>query len=98
MEFNAAKCEVIRITTKRNAIVFPYQIHQTTLNVTNQANYLGVTITPHLSWKCHIDNITKKANSTLAFLRRNIRSSPPDAKAKAYNTYVRPSVCMVTCC
>ena len=22
--------------------------------------YLGVTITPELSWKCHIDNITKK--------------------------------------
>jgi len=32
------------------------------------------------------------ANSTLAFLRRNIRSSPSEAKAKAYNTYVRPSV------
>jgi hypothetical protein len=34
----------------------------------------------------------KKANSTLAFLRRNIRLSPPDAKAKAYNTYIWPSV------
>jgi len=60
MEFNAAKCEVIRITTKRNPIIFPYQIHQTTLNATNQAKYIGVTIIPDLSWKCHIDNITKK--------------------------------------
>jgi hypothetical protein len=61
MKFNA---EVIRITTKRNPIIFPNQIHQTTLNVTNQAKYpkLGVTITPDLSWKCHIDNIIKKAN------------------------------------
>ena len=38
------------------------------------------------SWKCHIDKITKEANSTMAFLRRNIRSSPRDAKAKAYKT------------
>ena len=38
-------------------------------------------------WQHH-----QKANLTLAFLRRNIRSSPPEAKAKAYNTYVHPSV------
>ena len=92
MEFNADKCEVIRITTKKNPIIYNYQIHQTTLRSTEQAKYLGVTITPDLSWKCHIDNITKKANSTMAFLRRNIRSSPRDAKVKAYKTYVRPIV------
>jgi hypothetical protein len=42
-----------------------------------------------------INNTTKIANSTLAFLRRNIRSSPPDAKgvkAKTYNNNVRPRV------
>lgn len=36
MKFNAAKCKFIRITTKRKSI-FPYQIHQTTLNKANQA-------------------------------------------------------------
>ena len=92
MEFNADKCEVIRITSKKNPIIYSYRIHQTALRTTNQAKYLGVTITPELSWKCHIDNITKKANSTMAFLRRNIRSSQRDAKAKAYKTYVRPIV------
>ena len=92
MEFDADKCEVILITTKKNSIIYPYQIHQTTFRSTDQAKYLGVTITPDLSWKCHIGNITKKANSTIAFLRRNIRSSPRDAKAKAYKTCVRPIV------
>ena len=92
MEFNADKCEVIRITSKKNPIIYSYRIHQTALRSTDQAKYLGVTITPELSWKCHIDNITKKANSTMAFLRRNIRSSPRDTKAKAYKTYVRPIV------
>ena len=86
------KCEVIRITSKKNPIIYSYRIHQTALRSTDQAKYLGVTITPDFSWKCHIDNITKKANSTMAFLRRNIRSSPRDAKAKAYKTYVRPIV------
>ena len=90
MEFNADKCEVIRITSKKNPIIYSCKIHQTALRSTDQAKYLGVIITPDLSWKCHIDNITKKANSTMAFLRRNIRSSPRDAKA--YKTYVRPIV------
>ena len=68
--------------------IYPYQIHQTTLRSTDQA----VTITTDLSWKCHIDNVSKKVNSTMAFLRRNILSSPRDAKAKSYKTYVRPIV------
>ena len=97
MEFNTDKYEVTRITTKENLIIYPYQIHQTTLRSTDQAKYLGVTITPDLSWKCHIDSVTKKANSTMAFLRRNIRSSPPDAEAKAYKTYVRPIFEYATC-
>ena len=63
-------------------IIYSYKIHQTALRSTDQAKYLGVTVTPDSSWKCHIDNITKKANSTMAFLRRNIRSSPRDAKPK----------------
>jgi hypothetical protein len=40
IKFNAVKCEVIRITTKRNPIIFPYQIHQATLNATNHAKDL----------------------------------------------------------
>jgi len=66
MEFSADKSEVIRITTKRNPIIYSYHIHQTTLSlkVNNQAKCLGVTITPELSWKGHIDNITKKASSS----------------------------------
>ena len=60
MEFNVAKCEVIRITTKKTPTIFQYQIPRATLNATKQSKYLGVTITPDLFWKCHIDNITQK--------------------------------------
>lgn len=92
MTFNPDKCEVIHITTKRNPIIHKYNIHQTELKSTNKAKYLGVTITPDLSWKTHIDNVTKKANSTMAFLRRNIQPGPREAKSTAYKTYVRPII------
>ena len=77
MVFNADKCEVIRTNKKKKPIIYTYQIHQTTLRSTDQAKYLGVTSTPDLSWKCHIDNITKKANSTMAFLQRNKHTIQP---------------------
>ena len=92
MSFNPDKCEVIHITNKRNPLKSTYSIHDTPLQPTDSAKYLGATITPNLSWKTHIDNNTKKANSTLSFLRRNISSCPPSVKETAYKTYVRPIV------
>jgi len=63
-----------------------------TLNTVDSAEYLGVTISSDLSWTNHVNNITKKANSTLSFLRRYISSCPAKSKINAYNTYVRPSI------
>ena len=50
------------------------------------AKYLVVTISNKLSWSKHTDNSTKKANSMMAFLRRNIRSATQAAKETAYKT------------
>ena len=46
----------------------------------------------NLSWNQHVDNITKKGNQTLAFLRRNINMCGPSAKEQAYKTFVRPTL------
>ncbi len=94
MSFHPQKCEVIRITNKRKIIDAQYTIHGQTLQLVDKAKYLGVTFTSKLSWNQHIDTITKKANSTRAFLQRNLRSKacPRKVKAQAYQTYVRPSV------
>ena len=54
------------------------------------AKYLGVTIHRSLNWKAHIQNITKKANSTRAFLQRNLHNCPRSTKALCYQTLVRP--------
>ena len=37
-------------------------------------------------------HVTKKANSTIGFLKRNMRSAPQAAKDTAYKTFVRPIV------
>ena len=38
-----------------------------------------------ISWNRHADNVTKKANSKIGFLKRNIRSAQQAAKETAYN-------------
>ena len=51
-----------------------------------------MTIGSDLSWSRHADNITKKVNSTMGFLKRNIISAPQAAKETAYKTFIRPIV------
>jgi hypothetical protein len=90
MEFNADKCEVIRITKKRKPILSSYTIHGTVLSEVNTAKYLGVNISSDLSWNKHIDITCKKANNTLGFLRRNTYNCSQNVKETCYKSLVRP--------
>ena len=90
MSFNASKCEVIRVTRKRNPIKTTYTIHGHDLTVNKTGKYLGVTIADNLTWIAHVDATSKKANNSLAFLRRNLASCPRDIKAQSYQGLVRP--------
>ena len=92
MSFNPDKCEVIRITKKRKPIVAHYTIHGKELGHTKNAKYLGVLINDNLSWNEHLDTVTKKANNTTAFLRRNLSSCPQHIKETCYKTFVRPQL------
>ena len=92
MEFNSDKCEVLRITRKRNPVIFPYELHTKELNITNAAKYLGVTISKYLNLTPHINNITGKAKNTLRFVNRNIKTSNNKVKEMTYNTYVHPQL------
>ena len=51
-----------------------------------------VTTSEDLKWSKHINNITKKANQTLGFLKRYIRVHNIDLKSTAYKTLVRPQL------
>ena len=90
MPFNASKCEVISVTQKQNPIKSTYTIHGHDLTVNKTGKYLGVTIPDNLTWNSNVDTTFKKANNSLAFLRRNLASCPRDIKAQSYQAVVRP--------
>ncbi len=89
MRFNAKKCNVLRLARQQSPLMFDYKLGGHILEVVTEAKYLGVTISNNLTWTAHITNITNKANSTLAFLRRNLKSCPQPLKETAYKSMVR---------
>ena len=46
----------------------------------------------HHSWNSHVNQVTKMANQTTAFLRRNLSSCSKDVKAQCYKSLVRPQL------
>ena len=51
MQFYPDKCEVIRITNKRNTLIHKFNIHGTKLQTVLDSKYLRVTLSSDLSWK-----------------------------------------------
>jgi hypothetical protein len=92
MEFHPKKCQVLNITTKRNIIRRPYNIHGHTLEAVDSENHLGVHIHKNMRWNHRIDQVVKKANNTLAFLRRNLHHCPRNNKTQCYLKLVRSIV------
>ena len=84
MEFNPKKCQVLHVTNKRKPIILLYILHGHTLDKGDTAKYLGIYLHQKLSWNHHISQVAKKANSTRAFLQRNIRSCPRKVKVLCY--------------
>ena len=54
--------------------------------------YLGVTLTPSLSWTFHITTICANASKSLGYIRRNLRNCPSDIRKLAFLTFVRPQL------
>ena len=51
--------------------------------------YFGILISEDLKWEPHLTKITQKANSILAFLKRNLRHCPEPCRRTAYISLVR---------
>ena len=83
MRFNATKCYVMSIA-QRPGTTFMYQLNNTLLKSVSSNSYLGILFSDHLTWNQHINNITKKAISTLGFIRRNLRRCPTACKKTVY--------------
>ena len=86
MKFNASKCYILSISRKSS---FFYQLNNTILKEVQSNPYLGLNIANDLSWTIHINNICKKANTTLGFLRRNVQHCPKEIRLTAYLSLVR---------
>ena len=90
MEFHSDKCQLLRISLKKNTSNFNYQIHNTQIEEMTNAKYLGIKINSKLSWNTHIDNICQIGNNTLNFINRNFGACNEKIKTNLYKTYVRP--------
>ena len=89
MKFNAKKCYLLSSKIKSS---FFYTIDNQILIQVQDNPYLGITISDNLNWKTHINNICKKATSTLGFLRRNLPHYPQPCRKNAYLALVRSKV------
>ena len=92
MHFNPSKCQVMHICKSPNLIKTQYVLHGQVLEAVEHAKYLGLDIGNKLNWNHHIQNVTTKANKTLGYLRRNIRTKHKGIRQTAYQTLVRPQV------
>ncbi len=90
MAFHPDKCSAIRITRARNPIAASYSLRGHTLALEDSTRYLGVELQTNMSWNNQISQTARKANSTLGFLRRNLRVSNEQTKTAAYFSMVRP--------
>ena len=90
MSLNLNKCEHLVITSKKQPLSTMCNIRDYLIREVTSAKYLGVTTSQNISWSKHIDIITCKANSILAFLQRNLSQCSLRVKSLAYFTYVRP--------
>ena len=92
MAFHPDKCTVLSVSSKRKPIQHSYILHNHTLEAVTSSKYLGVTLQSNLKWDKHIDEITSKANKTLGFLKRNLKTNNQNTKSQAYQALVRPKL------
>ena len=86
MRFNAKKCYLMSINQKSTHF---YQLDGHILQQVPDNPYLGVTLSDDLKWSSHINKISNKANSTLGFLKRNLKHCPQDSRRTDYLSLVR---------
>ena len=60
MDFNPQKCSVQSTTRSRSPITHSYTLKGQVLECSKSTKYLGVDIESDLSWKQHINRVTKK--------------------------------------
>ena len=86
MRFNAKKCDTLSINKSSTRL---YELNNHILQEVSDNPYLALQISNYLKWSIHINNVCKKANATLGFLRRNLRNVTENCRQTAYISLVR---------
>lgn len=92
MSLNINKCRCMRFSGSPHGSRPTLFLNGTPLEYTNQYKYLGLHLTPNLSWKTHIEQILLSANRSLGYVRRNFRSAPTNLRRLLYITLIRPKL------
>ena len=90
MQFNSKKCYIMSITRQLSKSDSSYHLGADMLTPAKSYPYLGVTVSSDLRWHNHISHITANASRTLGFVRHNVYNCPPEVKALAYTSVIRP--------
>ena len=89
MHFNLDKCDVMRITHRKDKTKPIYTLGGQFRSVRNTKD-LGVTISSDLSWGMHVFVTVNKANMVLGIIKRSIGINSQDAFSQLYKSLVRP--------
>ena len=91
MNFNPSKCHIMQIARAKPMMKL-YEMCGVILASVDRAKYLGVTVSKNLQWHDQVGTVTKKANSTLHMVARNLRYCPRKSRTLAYCSLVRPKL------
>ena len=89
LKFNNSKCYDLWVTKKKNPLLYTYRISRSPLKSVNAQSYLGIPLSKDLYWNDQVANVTKKANSTFFFIRRNLGKCSSETKETCYKSLVR---------
>ena len=81
---------ILTVTLKKFPLLSEYYLHNHKLPALTNAKYLGVSLDSTLSFNRHIDAMSKKDNSILSFILRNLSKCHQKIKIDAYNSFVKP--------
>ena len=91
LNFNANKCEIMRVTHNRDKSVPHYSLvpRGERLSSVSSVKDLGITISHDLSWTLHVVVVVNKSSKVLGLIKRTIGSVNKDIFSTLYKALVR---------
>ena len=95
VEFNTDKSVVMMFTNKRKVKEIPIRLQGTNLDYVQETKYLGVTLTPKLSWNSHIRNKISSCKRQMYLVKRMVNNRfnmSMKALKWIYTACIRPKI------